>query len=496
MEAQAATSTGAATKTLPAGDTVVALDRGRTAERGGVRAGRRDSVRRHALALSDMVAIVGAYLLVWVVDPPPGTLVERAPLLAALPLWVVVNKLLGLYDRDANLINKSSLDEFPAIAHSIVLGTGFVFLVGGLVLPFHVYRHQALWFALLALATTPAARGFVRAFVRQRFSPERILVIGSGSVADMVCRKLAGHDEYGIELVGYVDESWTDREPATDLPHLGEVDVFDAVAREHDVERVVVTFSSLSHEQLLDVISTAKRLKLKVSIVPRLFEAMGHSVEIDSVQGMTLMGLSGLSRTRSSLLLKRTIDVCGAGLGLLVLSPLLVVVAVAIKLTSPGPVLFAQRRIGRDNTPFRMLKLRTMYEGSDRLKAELAHLNEASEPMFKIERDPRVTPLGRFLRRMSVDELPQLWNVLRGEMSLVGPRPLIPSEDAHVIGWHRDRLDLTPGLTGPWQVMGRTSIPFHEMIKLDYLYVAEWSLWNDVKLLLRTAPVVLGAKGQ
>jgi exopolysaccharide biosynthesis polyprenyl glycosylphosphotransferase len=443
-----------------------------------------------------MVALVGAYLLVWVVDPPPGALLDRAPLLAALPLWVVVNKLLGLYDRDANLINKSSLDEFPRIAHSIVLGTGFVFLVGGLVLPFHFYRHQALWFAVFALVTTPAARGLARAFVRGRFSPERILVIGSGSVADLVCRKLAGHDQYGIELVGYVDESWTDREPAVDLPHLGEVDAFDAVARQHDVERVVVAFSSLSHERLLDVISTAKRLKLKISIVPRLFEAMGHAVEIDSVQGMTLMGLRGLTRTRSSLLLKRTIDVCGAGLGLLVLAPLLAVVAIAVKLTSPGPVLFAQRRIGRDNTPFRMLKFRTMYEDADRLKAELAHLNEVAEPMFKIERDPRVTPLGRFLRRTSIDELPQLWNVLCGEMSLVGPRPLVPSEDAHVIGWHRDRLDLTPGLTGPWQVMGRTSIPFHEMIKLDYLYVAEWSLWNDVKLLLRTAPVVLGAKGQ
>jgi lipopolysaccharide/colanic/teichoic acid biosynthesis glycosyltransferase len=211
---------------------------------------------------------------------------------------------------------------------------------------------------------------------------------------------------------------------------------------------------------------------------------------------MTLMGLRGLTRTRSSLLLKRAIDVCGAGLGLLVLSPLLGVIAVLVRLTSPGPVLFAQRRIGKHNTPFRMLKFRTMYEGADRLKAELAHLNEAAEPMFKIARDPRVTPLGRFLRRTSIDELPQLWNVLRGEMSLVGPRPLIPSEDAHVIGWHRDRLDLTPGLTGPWQVMGRTSIPFQEMIKLDYLYVAEWSLWNDAKLLLRTAPVVLGAKGQ
>jgi exopolysaccharide biosynthesis polyprenyl glycosylphosphotransferase len=494
MEAHAAATTEAASTTLPAAEAVV-----RPATAGVVarpRAGRRDSVRRRALAFADCAAVILAYLVVWAVDPPPGTLSERLPLLAALPAWVLFNKLLGLYDRDANLINKSALDEFPRIAQSIVLGTGFVFLVGGLVLPFPLHREQALLFAVFALVTTPGVRGLARAAVRLRFRPERVAVIGSGSVADLVCRKLSGQDQYGIQLIGYVDESWEEHEPAHDLPHLGEVAAFDAIAREHDLERLVVAFSSLSHERLLDVVSTAKRLNLKVSIVPRLFEAMGHAVEIDSVQGMTLMGLRGLTRTRSSLLLKRAIDIVGAGLGLLALAPVLGVVALAVRATSPGPVLFAQRRIGRNTEPFAMLKFRTMLDGADRMKAELAHLNEAVEPMFKIARDPRITPVGRLLRRTSLDELPQLVNVLRGEMSLVGPRPLVPSEDAHVIGWHRDRLDLTPGLTGPWQVMGRTTIPFQEMIKLDYLYVAEWSLWNDVKLLLRTAPVVLGARGQ
>jgi exopolysaccharide biosynthesis polyprenyl glycosylphosphotransferase len=404
--------------------------------------------------------------------------------------------LLGLYDRDANLINKSSLDEFPRIAQSIVLGTGFVFLVGGLLLPFTLYREQALLFAAFAMATLPATRGLARAAVQRHYRLERVIVIGSGSVADLVCRKLSGQEQYGIELVGYVDESWEEHEPAHELPHLGEVDAFDAIAREHEVERLVVAFSSLSHERLLDVVSTAKRLSLKISIVPRLFEAMGHAVEIDSVQGMTLMGLRGLTRTRSSLLLKRGIDIAGASVGLLFLSPVLAVVALAVRLSSPGPILFAQRRIGRDTAPFQMLKFRTMLDGADRMKADLEHLNEAVAPMFKIAHDPRITPVGGFLRRTSLDELPQLINVLRGEMSLVGPRPLVPSEDAHVLGWHRDRLDLTPGLTGPWQVMGRTTIPFPEMIKLDYLYVAEWSLWNDIKLLLRTAPVVLAGKGQ
>ncbi len=211
---------------------------------------------------------------------------------------------------------------------------------------------------------------------------------------------------------------------------------------------------------------------------------------------MTLLGVRGLSRTRSSLGLKRSLDLVGAIAGLLVLTPLFIAVALAIKATSRGPVLFSQERIGRGNRPFRLYKFRTMSAGADDLKPQLLHLNESDGPMFKIANDPRVTRVGRLLRRTSVDELPQLWNVLKGEMSLVGPRPLVPFEDDHVVGRHRERLNLTPGLTGPWQVLGRTRIPFEEMVKLDYLYVSEWSLWNDIKLLLRTVPVIVFAGGQ
>jgi lipopolysaccharide/colanic/teichoic acid biosynthesis glycosyltransferase len=230
--------------------------------------------------------------------------------------------------------------------------------------------------------------------------------------------------------------------------------------------------------------------------VPRLFEVIGHQVEVDQLEGMTLLGLRGFGRTRSSLALKRAIDVAGALTGLLLLLPLLAIIAVLVRLTSRGPILFVQSRVGRANQEFSMLKFRTMVDGAHYMKPALAHLNESDGPMFKIADDPRITPVGRFLRRTSFDELPQLINVLKGDMSLVGPRPLVPSEDVHVLGRHRERLSLTPGLTGPWQVLGRTAIPFAEMIKLDYLYVAEWSLWNDLKLLLRTAPVILQRSGR
>ena len=415
-------------------------------------------------------------------------------LLIALPLWVVLNKALRLYDRDTNLIHKSTLNEFPAILQSIALGTAVIFLAGPPVLGVSMSRPQAILFWLAASAITPALRFGARTFVRTQVAAERCLIVGSGTVAQLVADKITSHPEYGATIVGYLDVTTVAND--TDLPLLGDVEDFEGICRAYDVERVVIAFSSLSHEHLLDVIRRSKRLRLKITIVPRLFEVIGHGVEIDQIEGMTLLGLRGLTRTKSTLMMKRGIDIAGAGLGLIVLSPVLIGIAIAIKLMSPGPVFFAQRRVGRRNQEFTMYKFRTMVVGADDLKAELEHLNDLrGTPMFKIADDPRITPIGRFLRRSSLDEIPQLWNVLRGEMSLVGPRPLIPAENDHVVGWHRARLDLTPGLTGPWQVMGRSAIPFAEMVKLDYLYVADWSLWNDIKLLMRTLPVVALRRG-
>jgi exopolysaccharide biosynthesis polyprenyl glycosylphosphotransferase len=458
---------------------------------------RRDSLRRRTLALADVVALVVAYALLWVVDTPPNSLTSDLPLLAALPCWVLLNKILRLYDRDANLIHKSTLNELPTIVQSISLGTALAFLFGPLMNGVVIQRHQMVVFWALACVLTPTLRYSARALVRRRTPAERVLIVGSGHVASLVARKIAAHPEYGAEIAGYVDvPAEGEVRGGEGITRLGGVADFEAVCREHDVERVVIAFSSLAHEHLLDMIRVSKRLGLKISVVPRLFEVIGHSVEIDQIEGMTLLGLRGLTRTHSTLMLKRVVDVLGAAAFLVLAFPVMAVAAIAIKLTSPGPVFFVQQRIGRGNRAFPMFKFRTMVVGADEMKADLAHLNELDDVrMFKIADDPRVTRVGRLLRRSSVDELPQLFNVLRGEMSLVGPRPLVPDENDHIIGWHRARLDLTPGLTGPWQVMGRNAIPFDEMVKLDYLYVAEWSLWNDLKLLVRTLPVVVGRRG-
>jgi exopolysaccharide biosynthesis polyprenyl glycosylphosphotransferase len=460
---------------------------------------RRDSLRRRLLAAVDLAALAIAYGGVWLLAPPDADLSGRIILVAVLPLWVIFNKLLGLYDRDAHLVHKSTLDELPKLALSASLGTTVVFFFAPPVLGLELGRPQSMLFAALALLAFCTTRASVRTVLTRKLSPERCLIVGSGFVADTVARKLLAHPEYGVELVGFVDvadELEVDVENSSRFTtRLGELDQFEELCEAFGVDRVVIAFSSISHERLIDAIRGSKKLGLEISVVPRLFEVIGHQVEVDQVEGMTLLGLRGFGRTRSSLALKRLIDVAISGFGLVVLSPLMLLIASMVRLTSRGPALFVQSRVGRGNKEFSMYKFRTMVDGAHYMKPALAHLNEADGPMFKMEDDPRITNVGRFLRRTSLDELPQLFNVLRGDMSLVGPRPLVPSEDVHVLGHHRERLDLTPGLTGPWQVLGRTAIPFKEMTKLDYLYVAEWSLWNDIKLLLRTAPVVFQRRG-
>ncbi|MDX6699304.1 MAG: hypothetical protein QOE65_2701, partial [Solirubrobacteraceae bacterium] len=394
----------------------------------------RDSRLRRLLALADASAIVLCWTVAVLGVPLDAPLTSKAFLVGILPAWILLNKLLGLYDRDANVIRKSTLDELPRIAHSIVLGSSMLFLLAPLIPGVEVSRARTLVFVCIALVVTPSLRTGVRAVFSRNSERERCLIVGSGKVARLLARKLSQHPEYRVSLVGFVDEASVHLEPqAGDPAHVGDLDDFEELCHKLDVERVIIAFSAAPHEDLLRVVRLAKQLNLKVTVVPRLFEGIGDAVEIEQVEGVTLLGLRGLGRTKSSLFLKRSLDVVVAAGSLLVLSPVLAMVALAVKSTSPGPVMFRQRRIGHGDGPFTMLKFRTMRDGADELKDELRHLNEAEGPMFKIAEDPRLTPVGGFLRRYSLDELPQLWNVLRGEMSLVGPRPLVPDEAEQVL---------------------------------------------------------------
>jgi exopolysaccharide biosynthesis polyprenyl glycosylphosphotransferase len=260
------------------------------------------------------------------------------------------------------------------------------------------------------------------------------------------------------------------------------------------VERVVIAFSNESHEELLRLIRSLKGLPVQIDIVPRLFEIVGPGVEIHTVEGLPMISLPQVKLSRSSRLLKRTLDLALSAVALLLLAPVFAFIAIKIKRDSNGPVFFRQLRMGCGDKPFLMFKFRTMVADADTRREEVAHLNmhvtNGDARMLKIPNDPRVTSFGKTLRRLSIDELPQLLNVLKGDMSLVGPRPLPLDEDQRVEDWGRHRLTLKPGMTGLWQVSGRSSIPFGEMLNLDYVYVSGWSLWGDLRLIARTIPAV------
>jgi exopolysaccharide biosynthesis polyprenyl glycosylphosphotransferase len=459
---------------------------------------------RRALAAADVVGITLAFLFAsWAVggatpvdEIDPRT--EYVLFLLTIPVWIIVAKLYGLYDHDEERTDHTTLDDIVPVVHLVTLGSWLLFAgawITGLAVP-HIEKVGLFWAAAIVLVIT--GRSIARALCRRSvFYLQNTVVVGAGDVGRMVARKFAMHPEYGINMVGFVDENpRAVGEEVETFNVLGSPDRLPAIVRFFDVERVVIAFSNDSHTETLELIRSLKDLDVQVDIVPRLFEIVGPSVGIHSVGGLPLVGLPPFHLSRSSLFVKRATDLVLGSLGLAVLAPTIGAIALAIKLTSPGPVFFGQVRMGAGDRTFRMLKFRTMVVDADERKHEYAHLNKhlsaGGDPrMFKIPDDPRITRIGRFLRRYSLDELPQLINVVRGEMTLVGPRPLILDEDRHVGEWARRRLDLKPGMTGPWQVLGRSEIPFDEMIKLDYLYVTNWSPWRDLKLMLQTIPAVI-----
>jgi exopolysaccharide biosynthesis polyprenyl glycosylphosphotransferase len=459
---------------------------------------------RRMLLLADLVGLTAAFLLAELAFGPgggTGNTLDRASEIAlfalTLPLWIVVAKLYGLYEHDEERTDHSTVDDLAGVFHMLTVGSWM--LVAGVWLTGIAnpdFRKLVIFWAV-AIALIGLGRAAARAFCRRQIAYiQNAVIVGAGDVGQTIARKVLQHPEYGINLVGFVDAE--PRERREDLEHLtllGPPEHLPGMVRLFDIERVIVAFSNETHQETLTLMRALKDLGVQVDVVPRLFELVGPGASLHTIEGIPVLGLPSPRLSRSSRLLKRVLDLSLTIPGLILASPLLVLIAVAIKLDSRGPVFFRQVRMGAQST-FRMWKFRTMVVDADARKGDVAHLNQYLAPggdprMFKIKNDPRVTRVGRLLRRFSIDELPQLWNVVRGEMSLVGPRPLILEEAAHVADWAERRLDLKPGITGLWQVLGRNGIPFEEMVKLDYLYVTSWSLGGDIALLLRTIPTVV-----
>ena len=437
----------------------------------------RDALHRRMLAMADMLAATLALVVVLnLLGEDPVALAA----LAGMPLVLVLFKLAGLYDRDELRIAHSTLDEAPLLLQLtglFALGVAIlqpVMLAGGL----SGEQIGALWLA--AFAAVAGGRVVARSLAGRLSPLERCLVIGEVAQVERIRNKLAATSARA-QVVASLPLAGEDFDVG-----LGSPSVVRRVVSELEVHRIIIAPTTTDTNDVVGLIRMAKAVGVRVSVLPRIFEVVGSAVEFDDLDGMTMLGIRRFGLPRSSRLLKRAFDMIATSIGLVVIGPLIVAIALAIRLDSKGPIFFRQVRVGRDGEHFRIFKFRSMVADADAQKDALRSLNEAGDGLFKIARDPRVTRVGSFLRRTSLDELPQVFNVLRSEMSLVGPRPLVVDEDAQVLGLDRSRLHLTPGMTGPWQVLG-SRVPMQEMVGIDYLYVANWSLWLDLKLLLRTA---------
>lgn len=353
-------------------------------------------------------------------------------------------------------------------------------------------------FSFVALMSTRlAGRTTMHALRSHGRNLRNILIVGTNHRSDNFARDIASHPEWGYRVQGFIDEQWWQGRTSEFGPLLGGFDVIPAVLRTLSVDEVIVTLPLASfYQQIAEIVATCRHHGIAVHSIGTFFDQEGARRATLLTGPLGSITLHDESWDARASMIKRVADIVISAILLLMLAPVLLVVAVLIKLTSKGSVFFAQTRLGYGKRPFQILKFRTMVQNAEQLIKQVEHLNETQGPTFKLKNDPRITPLGKFLRKTSLDELPQLINVLVGDMSLVGPRPL-PLRDYQGFSqdWHRRRFSVKPGITCLWQVMGRSSIGFDEWMALDMRYIDQWSVWLDIKILFQTIPAVFRGSG-
>jgi exopolysaccharide biosynthesis polyprenyl glycosylphosphotransferase len=453
-----------------------------------------------ALMLADLLALSCSYLvatLLWGSAGALGSTRELIVFCATLPLWLAVARVHGLYRADQQHADHSTADDVVGVFHLVTIGVWLLVVCFRLVGRTSPGTLALITFWAAAIIWLPVARTVARRLCRRsRAYIQNTLILGAGEVGQLIARKLVRHPEYGLNVVGFID-----REPKarrTDLPEhlaiLGGPERLAEVVKTLDVERVIVAFSREPEPELLVLLRQLRAFPVQIDLVPRLFELVGPRVTVHAVEGLALLGLPPCHRSTLARATKRAIDVVVATLALVVLSPLLAYIALRISLDSDGPVLFRQTRLGASMKEFTALKFRTMRADTDpgahRSAVRQSIISGAQATteggMYKLERADAITGFGRRLRRSSLDELPQLINVLRGEMSLVGPRPCIPYEVESFQPHHLERFSVPQGITGLWQVTARANCSFGEALEMDVAYVRGWSLWLDLRLLLQT----------
>jgi exopolysaccharide biosynthesis polyprenyl glycosylphosphotransferase len=420
------------------------------------------------------------------------------PLVALLTaVLVLANRREGAYDvRRGRPLFDDVYGVLNATTTAIMLLVVLVFFYRRLFYSRIIFIYAGVAIILL-LSVARIIRWFILARLRQAGQGvDRVLIIGAGEVGRTVMRNLIAQPDLGYRVVGFLDDDplkgETDIGP---IKAMGGLDNLPQAIEENVIDQVIITLPWQYHRKTVRLVAEAEHAGLRARVVPDLFQLSLGGVDVEAVNGIPLISIKESALTGLNQAMKRALDLALAGLSVAILSPFWLAIAVGIKIDSPGPVFFRQERVGKNGKPFTVFKFRSMYaDAEERLEKLRAH-NEADGPLFKMKDDPRRTRVGRFIRKTSLDETPQFLNVLRGEMSIVGPRPGLASEVAQYQEWHRKRLEVQPGITGLWQVSGRSNLTFDEMVMLDIYYAENWSLGLDIRIMLRTIPTVLFSEG-
>jgi exopolysaccharide biosynthesis polyprenyl glycosylphosphotransferase len=482
-------------ETFVAGDLVAAMD-----DHSRTLLGRSDLERRirlvpRSLTIADLLGLSLAYVITtlsWGGGGAFGSIKEMVLFCATLPGWLLVAKLQGLYRADQEHADHSTADDIVKVFYLVTIGVWVLLVASRLIGRTSPSIYALITFWTVAICSLPLMRTVTRRLCRgSRAYVQNTLILGAGEVGQLIARKLVKHPEYGLNVVGFID-----RQPKArrgDLPEhlaiLGGPERLAEVVKSLDVERVIIAFSKEPVDELLVLLRQLRAFPVQIDLVPRLFELVGPGMTVHSVEGLPLLGLPPNHASAVARALKRALDVTVSGLALIVLAPLFAYIALRIRLDSEGPVFFRQTRLGTNMKEFTALKFRTMKVDTDQsvhreAVRQASSLGETG--VYKLERADAVTNFGRGLRRTSLDELPQLINVLRGDMSLVGPRPCIPYETENFEPHHLERFAMPQGITGLWQVTARANCTFIEALEMDVAYVRGWSLGLDLRLLLRT----------
>jgi exopolysaccharide biosynthesis polyprenyl glycosylphosphotransferase len=440
----------------------------------------RDALRRRMLAAADLIAAALATILV-----TSGS-AAGALLLIGLPVWIVVAKMLGLYDRDHIALRHLTSDEIPTLLAWMTVGVAALALVGPLVSSASVTDASALRAFLVGAATAILLRAIARALWRRAVPPESTRVIGDRDLAHAVARKIQLFPDMHLRMM---------RDAPIEVVSNGAGDLRSLERLVHGADRVIVAAREISHDPIAELAAVCRDHQVKLSVVSPLRGTTGPMPYLSQVADLPVLEFDTSDVSRSTALIKRGFDILFSAGALAVLAPFFPLIALAIKLDSPGPVIFAQLRAGLGGRPFRMYKLRSMHRDAAERLGDLVDLDALPEPAFKLRDDPRVTRVGRVLRRFSLDELPQLWNVLRGDMSIVGPRPEELALVRRYRPEHRFRLEVKPGMTGPMQVFGRGELGFSERLAVELDYVERMSIARDLWILLQTLPALIRGTG-